>query len=287
MFLIFFDKLPDRLSGSVLLFVKDVKLMAVRSRYSKLYQNLEAAFRWSDDCDLPLNASKCSHISIGELPPSPLSLSDGTEISEVDSTKDLGVTVTSTFKTSIHCQHAANRARRILFLLRRGFAVLTPEIFRPLYLALVRPILEYGQQATSPYLRRNIALMERIQRLATRMVKGMRELPYEERLRRLNIFSLERHRLRKDPIWAYNIFQGRLDLPQAEFFEAPAERDLLGHDFKLRHRSFRLLRRKAAFSVRLSISWNKLPMEMVNAPTLNTFKRLLDLALFSLFPSLP
>ncbi len=44
---------------------------------------------------------------------------------------------------------------------------------------------------------------------------------------------------------------------------------------------------KAAFSVRLPISWNKLPMEMVNAPTLNTFKRLLDLAWFSLFPSLP
>ncbi len=83
--------------------------------------------------------------------------------------------MTSTFKTSLRCQQAVNRARRILFQLRRGFAVLTPEIFGPLYLALVRPILEYGQQASSPYLRRNIALMERIQRLATRMVKGMRE----------------------------------------------------------------------------------------------------------------
>ncbi len=110
----------------------------------------------------------------------------------VDSTKDLGVTVTSTFKTSVPCQQAANRARRIQFLLRRGFTVLTTEIFRPLYLALGRPILEYGPQASSPYLRRDIVLMERIQRLATCMVKGMRELPYEDRLRRLNIFSLER-----------------------------------------------------------------------------------------------
>ncbi len=60
-----------------------------------------------------------------------------------------------------------------------------------------------------------------IQRLATRMVKGMRELPYEERLRRLNLFSsLERRRLRGDLILAYNIFHGRLDVPQAEFFEA-------------------------------------------------------------------
>ncbi len=59
---------------------------------------------------------------------------------------------------------------------------------------------------TSSYLRRDIALMEHIQHLATRMVKGMRESPYEDRLRQLNIFSLERHRLRGDLILAYNTF---------------------------------------------------------------------------------
>ncbi len=110
---------------------------------------------------------------------------------------------------------------------------------------------------------------------------------YEGRLRRLDIFSTKRCRLRRDLILAYIIFHGRLDLPQAEFFEAPSERDLRGHDLKLCHRSFRLLRRKAAFYVRLPISWNKLPMETVNSPTLDTFKRLLDSAWFSLFPPLP
>ncbi len=91
---------------------------------------------------------------------------------------------------------------------------------------VVRPILECGQQASSPYLRRDIALIERIQRLATRMVKGMRELPYEDRLRRQKIFSPERRRLRGDLILAYNILHGRLDLPTAEFLEAPSVRDL-------------------------------------------------------------
>ncbi len=99
------------------------------------------------------------------------------------------------------------------------------------------------------------------------MVKGMRELPYEERLRRLNLFSLERRRLRG------NLNHGRLDFPHAEFFEAPAERNLRGHDFKIRHRSFRLLRRKAAYSVRLPGPWDSLPSHIVNAPSIGAFTR--------------
>ncbi len=112
-----------------------------------------------------------------------------------------------------------------------------------------------GQYTYTDLGRKTIDLIDlrRIQRLATRMVKCMRELPYEERLRRLNILTLERRRLRGDLMLAYNMFHGRLDWPQPECFEAPVERDLRGHEFKLRHRSARLLRRKAAFSVRLPI----------------------------------
>ncbi len=68
--------------------------------------------------------------------------------------------------------------------------------------------------------------MERIQPLTTRMVKGMKELLCEESLCRLDIASLERCQLRRDLILAYNTFHDRLDMPQAEFSEALAERDL-------------------------------------------------------------
>ncbi len=57
-------------------------------------------------------------------------------------------------------------------------------------------------------------------------------------------------------------------------FEAPAEGDLQGNDIKLRQCNVRLLRKKAAFSVRLLILWNKLPIEIINAATHETFKRL-------------
>ncbi len=80
LFLIFVNDLPDVLSGNVLLFADDVKLISARSQYEELYQNLQAAFQWSKDCDLQYPT-----------------------ISSVDVMKDLGVTVTSTFKTSLHC----------------------------------------------------------------------------------------------------------------------------------------------------------------------------------------
>ncbi len=57
LFLIFVNDLPDVLSGSVLLFADDVKFISARSQYGEWQQNLEAAFQWSDDCDLTLNAS--------------------------------------------------------------------------------------------------------------------------------------------------------------------------------------------------------------------------------------
>ncbi len=75
---------------------------------------------------------------------------------------------------------------------------------------------------------------------------------------------------------AYNLFQGRLNVPLNEIFEAPAERNLRRHDFQLRHLRFRLARRKAAFSVRLPKHWNKLPLEVVTSPSVEAFKGLLD-----------
>ncbi len=111
LFLIFVNDLPDVLSGNALLFAVDVKLISARSQYEELHRDLQAAFQWSEECDLPLNAAKCSHVAIGGPPPFPLTLIDGTAISSVDSMKDLGVIVTSTFKISIHCKQAVKRAR--------------------------------------------------------------------------------------------------------------------------------------------------------------------------------
>ncbi len=72
----------------------------------------------------------------------------------------------------------------------------------------MRPHLEYAMPACSPNLVADINHLERIQRLATMLVTGIRQLPYEERLQRLGLHSLQRGRLRANQITAFKIFTG-------------------------------------------------------------------------------
>ncbi len=96
--------------------------------------------------DLPLNPDKCCHLPIGQPPIAPLTFADGKSVEMVEAAKDLGVFIDSSFKPSLQCKEAYARARATFFMIRRGFAILTPAIFRPLYLAIVRPHLDYAVQ---------------------------------------------------------------------------------------------------------------------------------------------
>ncbi len=95
--------------------------------------------------------------------------------------------------------------------------------------------------------------MERIQRLATRLVKGFRRLPCEDRLRRLGLHSLRRRRLCAD-LRVQNAFW-RIGhwAPSSSFFP-PVWPGLRGHTFKF----LQGLRRKSSFSTQVVKYWNRL-----------------------------
>ena len=133
-----------------------------------------------------------------------------------------------------------------------------------LYKALVRPHLEYCIQVWNPHLKKDIEILERMQRRATRIIKGVGNLSYEERLRRCKLTNLEIRRSRSDLIETFKILTGREDLPPEHFFEATKSSSTGGHECKLCRKATGTLKNNyVRIITRVVNLWNKLDEETI------------------------
>jgi len=125
-------------------------------------------------------------------------------------------------------------------------------------------------------------LLELVQRRATKMIRGMEHLSYEERLRELGLFSLEKRRLQGHHIAAFQYLKGTFRKDGENIFSRAFCDRTRGNGFKLREGRFHPDIRKKFFTMKVVKHWHRLPREVVEASNLETLKGRLDGALSNL-----
>ena len=156
---------------------------------------------------------------------------------------------------------------------KRAFKYLDKDAMLTIYKALIRPHLEYGNIIWSPKLKKHSKALEKIQRKMTKLIPGLKDKTYHERMKILNLPSLKHRRRRGDLIETFKVINGFVKVNNI----FSLSNNLTRTNSKKIYTPFcKSLLRKNYLSFRVKPLWNALDQTIVNAPSTNSFKNLLD-----------
>jgi hypothetical protein len=284
LFVAFINDLPDVVSSLCSMYADDTKVYGAAENVSKLQDDLDRLVDWADTWQLRFNADKCNVLHLGKNNKQQSydmrkhGSSDKKTLGKSSLEKDLGVHVDKDLRFSQHIETQVNKANKLLGLIRRSYEYLDGESMKMLFIALVRPHLEFGNVVWSPKLEKDKQLVESVQRRATKIIPGLKNKTYEERLKHMKLPSLSYRRLRGDLIEVYKYTHGIYKIPN-KLLELETRNNTRGHAYKLKKLRCNTTLRQHFFTSRVTDSWNSLPNAVVEAQSLNSFKNRLDAVL--------
>ncbi len=180
----------------------------------------------------------------------------------------------ASLKSTEQANKAASAANRMIGILKNSFVHRGVDLWKRLYTTYIRPNLEFAISAWNPHLQKDINVLEKVQRRATRIPHFMKSYEYEDRCKIWGITSLSDRRKRGDLIQKYKIETGQDMVMWHTQPEKVVVRE--GERPRYHREKTKNAERHEFFNNRIANAWNLLPNEIVNATSVNDFKKKLD-----------
>ena len=288
LFLIYIADIGNEITySSIASYADDSKLKKTiinKSDGEMLQSDLNKVYKWTEDNLMEFNMTKFEILRIGKQDKLKSEISyttpDGKLIKESDVVKDLGILFNSEGNFDDQLKVKIAKCNKMCGYIFRTFISREPGPMMSLFKSLVIPIMDYGSVIWNPSKRKDIEAIEKIQRNFTKRLCGLSEMNYYERLKYLNIYSMERRRERYEILYIFKVINHRVPNVGLKWKFFPRRgRELIPPPVRKNSRQSAVTMRRNSFRGKAAYLFNCLPASIrnINPDTpVPTIKRALD-----------